>query len=88
MTREIYVSIFGKGGELLLIPVPTDVRAMAVTIVNKLPFCGVMAFIDGKSYAKCEPNAEAVLTMASAVPAFVCYVAAKLKRVDTWSELT
>jgi hypothetical protein len=88
VTNELYAAVFGKGADLVLIPYPPDVRSLAVCMANGLKFCGVMAFIGGECHAKCEPNEAAVSVMMNAVTPFARYVAAKLKRVDTWSELT
>ena len=88
MTNELYAAVFGKGADLVLIPYPPDVRSLAVCMANGLKFCGVMAFIGSECHAKCEPSAEAVSTMMSAVTPFAHYVAAKVARVAAWSELT
>jgi hypothetical protein len=74
MTGEIYAAVFGKGEEFVLIPFPTDVRAVAIAVANGLGFAGVMGFIRGECHAKCEPNEAAVSTMMSAAPAFALYV--------------
>ena|ERR1700733_5643235 len=99
MTGEICAAVLGKGEDFVLILLPADERstlALEYAAEQKLPHCGVMGFVGGKCYAKCEPGWEAVSTMMSAAPAFARYVHERLKsaglmelsRLHNWSELT
>ena len=99
MNCEIHAAVYGSGDDLVLIPLPADERsrlAREYATANGLPYCGAMAFVEGKCSARCEPGADAVSTMMSAAPHFAQYVHARLgkaellalSRIHNWSELT
>jgi hypothetical protein len=99
VTHVIQCAVYGREDDFVLVSLPvTEVSRLGLehAVINSLPYCGVLWFIDGDFQARCNPRWDATSTMMSAAPHFARYVHAKVGnekmltfcRTQKWSELS